>query len=274
MPVVGTRPARGALLAGIVLCATAVTAFADSLAELVGQDRAERLADAESSGEIHLEVQLRNPDFKLLHRRGELARLAGEVKDGLQPGILVESLVLYPKPTGNAGPLDEGRKADLFNILAGLGTLAGIQYFSASRGQMRTFYESSTVIDGPTGRNPLPDPHFTVAPESLTLYARQKDLIFRDNIYRYDYRTGEDFMLFVQENLTAMNVGILPAIGRNRLRTVMAVIDTEDAFLIYIATMSRAGAFPGIGDRIGSSLGNRIRAVMGWFVQATKGSLD
>jgi len=127
------------------------------------------------------------------------------------------------------------------------------------------------VIDNPRNRNPLPDPTFATPPETLVLYARQRDLTFGDNTYRFDYRAGTDFFLFAQENLTSMSVGIIPVIGRNRFQMVVAVIDAGDSLLIYAAAMARASALPGMGDRVGNSFNNRLQAVLQWFSEHADG---
>jgi hypothetical protein len=72
-------------------------------------------------------------------------------------------------------------------------------------------------------------------------------------------------LIFVQQNLTAMNAGIIPAVGKNKLRTVMAVIDAGDSLLIYAVSMAKAAPFPGLGERIGNSFTNRAEAVLKWF---------
>jgi hypothetical protein len=130
---------------------------------------------------------------------------------------------------------------------------------------MRTLYESSVVIDDPAGKRPLPDPVFSAPPASLTLHARQKDLTCGDNIYRFDYHTSPDAIIFVQENVTTMNVGIIPAVGKGRFRTVMAVIDQGDSLVIYGAAMAKAVTLPGMGERIGASFTNRVEAILAWF---------
>jgi hypothetical protein len=129
---------------------------------------------------------------------------------------------------------------------------------------MRTFYETSTVIDGPDTKRVLADPVYP-EPRPLTLYARQKDLTFGENIYRYDYYAESGAFLFVQQNLTAMNAGIIPAVGKNKLRSVVAVIDSGSHLLIYAVSMAKAPALPGLKERIGSSFSNRTEAVVGWF---------
>jgi hypothetical protein len=251
----------------IVAAALAQPVFAASLEELVGTERASALRAA---SEPITELQLKTPSVRLAPRHGELERFVAENKNSLEADIFVETLSLYRKPD-SAAAWDTTEQVRLLNRLAALSTLAGIQYYSASRKAMRVFYEASFVIDDPAAKKPLPDPLFMALPDSLVLYARQKDLTFGDNIYRFTYHTGGDYIFFVQENLTAMTAGIIPAIGKNKFRCLIAVIDTGDSLLIYAAAMAKAASLPGMGDRIGNSFTNRVKAVLTWFdLQAGK----
>jgi hypothetical protein len=246
--------------------------FGVSLENLAGNERA---AFLRAEGTAITEVQLKKPSPLLLPQHGELRSFMTETMRSLEPSLLVETLAVYAKPhqaaDTAAGEWSEAERAAVFNQLLALSTLSGIQYYSASRKTMRTFYESSQVIDGPTTKNALADPVYSELPSSLTLYARQKDLTFGDNIYRYDYRTTGDALFFAQENLTALNAGIIPAVGKSRLRTVMAVLDTGDYLLVYAASMAKAASVPGMGERIGESFSNRAQAILKWFAgQADK----
>jgi len=238
--------------------------FSASLEELTGSDYAGRLR---SDGTI-TEAQLKNPVLKLLPRHDELRQFVNGAMAALAPGVAVETLYLYGKPVPSPEFSDkwsDTQRANLFNQALALSTLTGIQYYSASRKAMRTFYEFSRVIDNPETKNPLPDPVYTQPPVSLTLYARQKDLSFGDNIYRYDFKTARDAFFFAQENMTALNYGIIPAVGKNKLRSVLAVIDCGDFLLIYAVSMAKAASVPGMGDKIRNSFGNRAEAVLKWF---------
>jgi len=246
----------------------ATPVFGASLEELVDRGLA---ASLKAAPEPLTELQMKNPGPKLLPRHRELQRFVNETFRSLEPNILVETLSLYQRPQSsrqNANPVagwSRDEQTGLFNRLTAISTLTGIEYYSASRKAMRVFYESSTVIDDPARKKPLPDPSFTVLPNSHVLYAQQKDLTFGDNIYRFEYRTGADIIFFSQENLSSMNAGIIPAIGKNKFRTVMAVIDTGDTLLVYAAAMAKTASIPGMGDRIGSSFTNRIKAILKWF---------
>ncbi|GHV70137.1 hypothetical protein AGMMS49928_16740 [Spirochaetia bacterium] len=240
--------------------------FSASLDELLGTEGAASLIAAESfSG-----VQLKDPAARFLPRHAEVRRIFGETWAALGPKILVENISLYKKPGGTV-QWTEAERVGLYNGALALGTLAGLQYYSPSRKAMRTFYETSTVISGPANKTPLPDPEYAEPPAALTMYARQKDLTFGDNIYRYDYHASSDALVFIQQNVTAMNAGIIPAVGKNNLYSLVAVMDAGEYLLIYIASMVKALSFPGMGNRIGNSFSARTEAILKWYTgQADK----
>jgi len=243
--------------------------FSEVLEDLVEPANADQLR----SGELVTLTQLKNPVLKLLPKSAELRQFTADINAALSPTIAVETLYLYKKKSSDlsADNWTEAQRTALFNHLLSMSTLTGIEYYSASRGVMRTFYESSMVIDSPEKKKPLPDPVFSQPPATHTIYARQKDLTFGDNIYRYDFLTTDDALIFSQENLTAMVAGIIPAVGKNKLRSVFAVIDCGDSLLIYAASMAKAVSLPGMGDRIGNSFGNRAEAVLEWYIGKADG---
>jgi hypothetical protein len=131
---------------------------------------------------------------------------------------------------------------------------------------MRTFYENSVVVDGPDTKRPLADPVFRgTLPREMTLYARQEDLTFGDNIYKYEYYFRPDSFVLVQENMTSMWMTLIPAVDKNKLRSVLAVIDAEQYLVFYAMSMAKAGSFPGLNERIGNSFSARLDAVIKWF---------
>jgi len=239
--------------------------FSVPLEDLVSSSYAARLR---SSGETIIETQLRNPAPVLLPQDGELRRIVGGIMSSLGPSILVEALYLYRKPASEAGASEgwtDAQRTGIFNQLMAVSSMTGLQYYSASRRTMRTFYEYSYLVDGPNSRNRIPDPVYTSVPAALTLYARQKDLTFGDNIYRYDYVTAREAVYFTQDNITALAIALIPVINRGNLKTVMAVIDCGDSILIYAVSMAKALSVLGMGDRISNSFANRAQAVLNWF---------
>jgi hypothetical protein len=223
------------------------------------------------NGEIITRVQQRDPRPVLIPRHAYTRMLIDSLLVELDANLMVESLSLYKKNAVSAGTWSAVERAALYNEALALSSLTGLQYFSTSRNRMRTFYELSQVIDGPETQRVVLDPVYTEPPAELSLYARQKDLTFGENIYRYTYYARSDALLFVQENLTTMNAGIIPAVGKDKLRAAVAVIDAEEYLLIYAASMARAASIPGMSRRVSNSFSTRVEAILGWFAgQADK----
>ena len=235
-----------------------------SLEELIGP----RQAGALIAGEKPVLVQFKNTEPSLVPRHEVLKTIIEALRLELNPSVMVETLYIYKKPPEADKPVwGAAEELRLYNELLSLSTLAGIQYFSASRGAMRTFYETSFVIDGPTTKKLLLDPVLPRPPAELTVYARQKDLTFGDNIYQYNYYSVPGAIIFTQENLTSLTYGIIPAVGKNKLRSTIAILDAGDYLLVYAASMAKAASIPGINDRIGNSFANRAEAIIHWFSQ-------
>jgi hypothetical protein len=260
------------------LSAVALFAFAVLFALPAGALSLEELAGTETAAELRAgktlsRVQLRNPSPALAPRHGDLRTLLDQTLAELGSGIMVESLTLYQKPrSASRSAWTDAERLALFNSALALSSLTGIQYYSASRDAMRTFYEYSRVIDSPDTMRELADPHYPALPANLGIYARQRDLTFGDNVYEYRYHTGPDSLVFVQRNLTALKIGIISAVGKDKLRSLVAVIDAGDELLVYAVSLAKAAALPGLGNRIGNSFTNRAQAILGWFSAQADGA--
>jgi len=253
------------ILVFILVFSLAVPVFSIPLEDLVSSSNAARLR---SSGEAIIEAQIRTLAPGLRPVDNDLRRIFDGIMSSLEPNVLVEALYLYRKPANieaSDGWTAEQRTG-VFNQIMAVSSMTGLQYYSASRRAMRTFYEYSYLVEGPNSRNRLPDPVYNNVPETLTLYARQKDLTFGDNFYRYDFFTNRDAIYFTQENITALTILLIPVIGRGNLKTVIAVFDSGDSILIYVASMAKAISVSSFGNRISDSFSNRAQAVLNWFV--------
>ena len=252
----------GFVLAALLFFYTGAGVSAKSLEDLLLPDQAQALLN----GERPVLVQFKDTKFHLVPWYLPLRELIAKVHIELEPSVMVETLNIYKKPPEAGRPdVSAAEETNLFNGLLALSTLAGIQYYSASRGVMRTFYETSSVIDGPSSKKAISDPVYSRPPSDLTIYAQQKDLTFGDNIYQYDFHYSPGSLIFVQQNLTALTAGIIPAVGRNKLRSVVAVLDAEEYLLVYAVSMAKAASLPGMNERVGNSFSNRVEAIIHWF---------
>jgi len=233
-----------------------------SLEDLIDSQEAGALI----AGEKPVVAQFNNPQPQLVPRYEILKGIIETIRKDLEPSVMVETLHLYKKPAeAEKTAWSAEEEAALYNEALALSTLAGLQYYSVSRGIVRTLYETSSVIDGPAAKKPLPDPVYPRPQAELTVYARQKDTTFGDNIYQYDFYSVPGALIFIQENLTSFTYGIIPAIGKNKLRSVVGVLDAGEYLLVYAASMAKAASVPGMKERIGASFANRAEAVVHWF---------
>jgi hypothetical protein len=251
---------RGSLV--IALFFLSVPVFSAPLSALVDPANETALM----RGERLNKVQQKNPSPLLIPRDGYIKNLVEGMIRKLAPSFFVETLYLYRKPQEASAPQwSQAERTALYNEALALSSLAGLQYYSPSRKEMRTFYATSSVVSGPDGKTLRGDPRYSNPPEELTLYARQKDLSFGDNVYKYTYHARQDSLFFIQENMTAMSYGPIPAVGKNKLRSMVAVFDAGEYLLIYVASMAKAASVPGVGDRVGRSFSSRTEAILTWF---------
>jgi len=180
------------------------------------------------------------------------------------PDVIVEALFLWKLSRSGAAMPDT---LTIYNALRSIGSLQGIEYFSASRGHMRLFYEYSSLIKAPDEPTPLPDIAMTAIPRlPETLFARQKDLSFGDNRYRITMSSGSDFVVQSSANLTPMKYKtVIPVAGTGDLNVRVLVLSSDDALVFYAVSSAKATVIPGVRTKLEASFGNRAAAVYAWF---------
>lgn len=254
----GFAAARAAALAALVCTAAAAPLAALPAGAILGR---EALAALSAGGDLRAASSGRGaapslaPDHPAARAlRDELAREA--------PDVIVEALFLWRKPRA-AAPAAE--LLETYNVLRAIGSLQGIEYYSASRKAMRLFYEYSSLIDGPETKAPTADRRLAALPRAETLYARQKDLSFGDNLYRYDFTSGPDYIASLSANLTTMRYGIVPVAAPEALKVRSLAILVDEGIVFYAISSAKAAVVPGVRAKLESSFGNRAQAIYDWF---------
>ena len=217
------------------------------------------------SGEINRE-RFDQISLNMVPRHDALEKLLESNRRNIDPNITTEALRLYRKPSSQ-GSWAVSERADLYNGILAISTLKGLEYYSKSRKAMRLLYETSMVIDGPSSKNPRPDPVFRVPPAEVSVYVRQKDLTFGDNIFQFTYYADESSFIVALENVTGLTYGPVTVIGKNKFFSAIAVIDCGPYLLVYAASIARASMLPGMKQRASESILNRANALLGWFNQ-------
>ena len=164
----------------------------------------------------------------------------------------------------------------LYNILHRFRTMEGLEYWSASRNEMRVFYDRSHLVNPDRHSQALPDPVFQAIPETQVLMLRQRDLSFGDNRYEVLVRSyparplasgilGLPGLHLSMENLTTLWYAIVPIAGPGKVQIDLTVTRTEDYVFFYGTTSLGVPGLPGLRDKARESFYNRIVALVGWF---------
>ncbi|MDR2468530.1 MAG: hypothetical protein LBD22_06180 [Spirochaetaceae bacterium] len=233
------------------------------LSDFLPPDLQDRVINEEVISSVHGD----DMRLELIPRYAALNEMIEKLVSELNPSIMVESICWYKKPASRQKLWNIDEKTKLFNGILSLSTLEGLRYYSVSRKKTRLLYEISHVVDSPEAKNKLPDPLFTVRnlPAHLVLYAKQKDLTFGENIYKFDFWVRNDGILFQQTNLTPISYGIIPVLGKEKLRSIVTVLDLREGILIYTISMADALSFLGMKNRVGVSFASRSEAILSWF---------
>ena len=117
----------------------------------------------------------------------------------------------------------------VYNILNSVSTMEGIEYYSASRGRMRTFYHKSHVVADEEDDTRVDDPVFTQIPAQSELFAFQRDSSFGNNLQHFRYTSETDQILVQMENLTTMVYKIVPLVTPGKLQTFLLVQQEESS---------------------------------------------
>jgi len=191
------------------------------------------------------------------------AASAGAALAAEAPDVIVEALFLWKKP--RAVEPEAGALA-VYNVLRAVGSMQGLEYWSASRGRMRLLYEYSSLVAGPDDRTPVRDTRLPALPVNAeTLFARQRDLSFGDNVYKISLSTGPGYTAQHSTNLTGMRYGIVPVASPGVVNVRLLVIDVDEGLIFYTVSSAKAAVLPGVRAKLESSFGNRAEAVYAWF---------
>ena len=157
-------------------------------------------------------------------------------------------------------------KADiaLYNILHRISSMEGIEYYSASRKRMRTFFAQAYAIESYENPVPVNDPVFSDIPAFDILPIFQEDLTFGKNISQAYYEYSDGICTMTVVNQTTMKY-VIPVIPEGGLVMSMQIIPVGDELYFYgVCGVDMISLF-GIERKKKESFYNRLKAMYNWF---------
>jgi len=226
-------------------------------------------------------------DRASLINEGELLRFH---PDGVSPGLLpnteltadvvrrivagdlnigIEGLFFTPTeglPSSYSTMDSAERKLALYNILLSVSTLEGLEYYSASRGEMRLLFEESWVIADPDDKEPLPDKLAASVPAQESIFIHQKDKSFGSNESVMTFRAASDVFATDIINLTPMRYkGLIKVVDPENMQVHLIVVPVEEGLLLYGTMSAQTRNVKAFLDRARNSFTYRVVALTGWY---------
>jgi hypothetical protein len=199
--------------------------------------------------------------FPRLPSRDRVARRIAE----LDATVGVEMIVSYRPASGPPG----GDRRTIYNALHAVSSLEGIEYFSASRGRMHTFFYDASFVESADGGARLPDPLLDEAPQpglSERRYASFEDATFGRYVVEVAYEVGESSFVLGLTNAGTIRKMLIPFVQPGALLSTIVVVPLEDQIVVYGVSCVRALNVLGLVERRGEdSFTNRLAALMSWF---------
>ncbi len=180
--------------------------------------------------------------------------------------LRIEALAVLPLPPGGLAADRKAVLRKLALIACSIHSMEGLEYWSASRGRMRTLYAEAHRVESDQNRIPLADPSGTgeLPPgNSWHFSAFLRDLTFGANVFSYEVKIGESLLTLSSENLTPLRYLFLPLASPGGLKTRISVVPCAEGILVHFLSTVEAAEIA--AKRIFESAGNKSLAVLGWF---------
>ena len=187
--------------------------------------------------------------------------------DSIHPTIGVETVLLLPMPAHIRNIEDRDTlMLTLYNIMRRVSTIEGVEYYSASRGHMRIFFDQFYAVSGINDPERKEDPLVTTVPETDTITVFQQDLTFGKNYSTLIYKQEDRYISLSIKNLKTMWYGIIPLIGPKHMQIHLIVFPFDDYIVFYgnSGVKTNISLF-GIEKSKTDSFYNRIMALFNWF---------
>ena len=165
-------------------------------------------------------------------------------------------------------------KLTLYNILRQISSLAGIEYFSASRNAYRTFYTESYAVDSLDRKVKIPDPVTESIPENSKVLIFQNDLTFGKNYYEVTYKYDNDSIIMTTVNRTRFTYYLVPLINPGNFVTHILAVPMNGQIMVYFLSTAKVPSMPGMQERVERSFSNRVEALYSWFSEKVKAAFQ
>ena len=156
---------------------------------------------------------------------------------------------------------------DLANILTGISTIKGTQYYSQSKKEVTTLFTDAYTVEEPDYAKKTADKHLEAPlPQKLDIFGMLEDSRFGENVYQFSYIFDENHIILKITNIAPMRYSFLKAIDTNCFTCLLDIALTEDEIVVNNKGFCKPAVLPSFMEsRINNAITNRMDALFGWF---------
>ena len=181
---------------------------------------------------------------------------------GMQPVVLVESILVIPAETGRYSLLD------VYNALSQIRDLQGRVYHSHRRQAYIPLFEEATRLDGNRRNTSVADPpRASSVPQSETIYVRLRDANFGNTFYRAQMTLDGYGLRYSLTNNRTITWTIIPAIREGRFVAQMYFEPIAEGILIYSLAGVDVSNLVMSQVHMPSAISNRLAVIIGWAAE-------
>lgn len=157
--------------------------------------------------------------------------------------------------------------ADIAEILTGISTIKGTQYYSQSKKEVTTLFTDTYTVDHPRHANKIEDHKLgNQLPMGIDIYGMLEDSRFKDNVYQFSYLFDENHITLKITNMDTLKYGFIKAIETHCFLFILDIVLTEDEIQVYNAGFCKPAVLPSFMEkRVNNAITNRMDALFGWF---------
>jgi len=184
-----------------------------------------------------------------------------EVVLGVQPLVLVESILVIPGEGGRYSLLD------VYNALSQTRNLQGRLYHSHRRSAYIPLFEEVTRLDASRRNAPIEDPALASSvPQSETIYMRLRDANFGNTFYRAQMNLDGYGLRYSLTNNRTITYLMFPAIREGRFVAQMYFEPIAEGILIYSLAGVDVSNFVYSQIHMSSAISKRLAVIIEWAV--------
>lgn len=161
---------------------------------------------------------------------------------------------------------DEEMRRKVYNVLRSVSTLKGVEYYSVTRGRMRTLFEESYPVLSLEQPTRVRDPRITEEiPPVSSMVIFQRDTTFGESYSRWVYRAGEREIAISTTNLTPLKYSFFRMVDPEQMQIHLLVRPMEGGISFYGCAVVKSAKFLGLEKTKTESFYNRVKALYSWF---------